>query len=96
LQFAPWRTATFIASAVSKRDDASVLLPAGFLRRSLETELRASVRMAAAGQTRKVRACPLHVCFTSKPGRFGARAGTPEKGQKETFDFKGHVGWVSM
>ena len=29
------------------------------------------ILMSAKGQTRTIRACPLHVSFTSKPGRFG-------------------------
>jgi hypothetical protein len=36
--------------------------------------------MSAKGQTRKTRACPLHVCFTLKPEQFGAQARMPEKG----------------
>jgi hypothetical protein len=38
------------------------------------------------GQTRMIRACPLHVCFTPKPGRSGAQAGMPEKGQELTYN----------
>ena len=38
--------------------------------------------MAASGQTRKIRACPLHVCFTPEPGRFGAPAEPSEKGHQ--------------
>ena len=41
------------------------------------------------GQTRKIRACPLHVCFTPKPGRFGGLAELSEKGHKLTSAISG-------
>jgi hypothetical protein len=43
--------------------------------------------MAASGQTRKIRACPLHVCFTPEPGRFGAPAEPSEKGHQRKDSF---------
>ena len=36
------------------------------------------------GQTRTIRACPLHVCFTPKLGRSEVPAELAEKGQKRT------------
>jgi len=41
--------------------------------------------MSALGQKQKIRACPLHVCFTPKPGRSRAQVEMSEKGHKQTF-----------
>ena len=38
---------------------------------------------SALGQTRTIRACQLHVCFTPKPGRSGATAELAEKDQQQ-------------
>jgi len=40
--------------------------------------------MSALGQTRTIRACPLHVCFTPKLGRSEVPAELSEKGQSDT------------
>ena len=42
------------------------------------------VTTSAKGQTRKIRRCPLHVCFTPKPGRSRAQVEMSEKGHKRT------------
>jgi hypothetical protein len=33
---------------------------------------------------RTMRACPLHICFTPKPGKSRAQVELPDKGQKPT------------
>ena len=38
---------------------------------------------SALGQTRTIRACQLHVCFTPKTGRSGAPAELAGKGQQQ-------------
>ena len=42
------------------------------------------------GSDAEIRACPLHVCFIPKPGRFGAPTELSEKGQIRTFAYYDH------
>jgi hypothetical protein len=50
----------------------------------MSDRLRTFLVTSAWGQTQKFRACPLHVGFSPKPGRFGAPAKLSEKGQIQT------------
>ena len=55
------------------------------LKRAKVPEVRSmAVGISGWGQTRKIRACPLHVGFTPKPGRFGSPGQLSEKGQNRT------------